>query len=216
MWSLILNAFNVLPSPALFQEYTSVSATQQKTINYIPKSNPHLQTFKIAQNTSLVEAISPLGYSLKHPVSWQRFTTQASDPDSDIFIVRSFTNSPPEIVLTITTTVRDFLQTPINLPRDVKKFDKVAELYAGILAQTGYKIYDIKEVLINGRRGFRVLTETPDKRGSTTVIVEGEDEKMVVSTSIYPIDSSTISREGLEQLIAEIDSIQNSITIRKR
>ena len=58
------------------------------------------------------------------------------------------------------------------------------------------------------------MTETPQKQGSTTILLEMDDERMVVSTSIYPIDSSIISPEVVEQIGAEIDLVQNSITIR--
>jgi hypothetical protein len=214
MLSLILTAFNALSSPALLQQSSKVLSTEQTIGNYVTKFPSPLETFKTAQNLNLIEAVSPRGYSLKYPANWTIFTTPASDPDSDIFIVRSFPNPTAGLIVTITTTVRDFLVVPKQLPSNVKKFDRVTDIYAGILSQSGYKIYDKKALMINARRAALIVTETPDKKGSITVLIEGEDEKMIVSTSVYPIDNSIISRELLEQVIAEIGTIQNSITIR--
>lgn len=207
MWNLMLTALNVFPSPTLLPGFTNVPPAKLTQLNNGSNS-------EIPQALTPVEAISPQGYSLKHPASWQKFATQAFDPNTDIFIGKSFTNPPPGFNVAITTTVRDFLTLPGKLAPNVKKFDAVVEVYTTILAKSGYKVFDIKRIMVNGRQGYRLVIEKPENIGSITVIVEGEDEKMVVSTASYPTDSSIISREVLDRVVAEIDSIHNSITIR--
>lgn len=214
MWSFLLTAFNAVASPALLQEYKSDSVTKQSIDNGVPKSTPHIKPFEVAQNSNLIEAISPLGYSLKYPASWKPFSTPSSSINSDIFLIKGFTNPTGDIVVTITTTIMDSFVTPGELPPKVKKFDRATQLYAGIMAQTGYKIIDAKKIMINGKNAVRLVSQTPENNGSVTVILEGKDEKMVISTSNYPIDSSKISQRQIEEIISEINLIQNSITIR--
>jgi hypothetical protein len=214
MWSLIATAFNNFSSPTILQESRLISSTKTTLDNYSYQNNRSKNLPDIAQVLNKVEVVSPRGYSLKYPATWQLFTTQVSNPDSDIFLSRSFPNSQTAPSVTITTTIRDFLVVSGELPPTVKKFDRVGEIYAGIMLQTGYKIYDIAVAMINGRRAIRLLTQTPDNKGAAIVLIEGKNEKMVVSTSIYPIDSTVVSREVLEQVVAEIGEIQNSITIR--
>ncbi len=213
MWSLVLSTFNAFSSPVLSQGSTSVSSGEIRT-NNVHQFHPFLQRFEIAQTSNLIEAISTRGYSLKYSPNWQPFVTESSDQNSDIFIRRSFSNSYGEPIVLINTTIMGFLGVPKELPPNVKRFDRAAAVYTGILAQSGYKINDRKEVMINGRRAVRLMTETPDKKGSITVVVEAEEDRMVVSTSVYPIDSSIMSSELLEQVVAEIGLVQNSITIR--
>jgi hypothetical protein len=208
MWNFLLTTFYQLPSPVILSEDRSRLVSESKDNNSL---------LNVAQTTNLVEAVSPLGYSLKHPDSWKRFTAASADPNSDILLGRTFAIPSGEIVVTITTTMRNFLVLPRELPATVRKFDKVTEIYTGILSQGGYKISDIREMMIKGRRAMRFVAESPDNRGVITVLVEGEDEKMVVSTGNYPLNlnNSRISREILEQVVAEIGLIQNSITISK-
>lgn len=211
MWSLVLTTLNNFSSP-VFQS-KSVLNTKQIAASSSSHSHLHIANFKIAQS-NLVDAVSPLGYSLKYPSNWLPFSTQNYNPDSDIFLVRSVPNKQDKLIVTITTTIRDFLVVPDKLPPTIKKFNRVAETYAGILSQTGYKISAINPLMINGKNAVAIITETPDKQGSTTVIVEGKKEKMVVSTSIYPIDNSIVNQATLEQVLTEIRNIQQSITIR--
>jgi hypothetical protein len=214
MWSLLLTTFNTLSSSALLQEFPRELFTQRTTKASANHFNFYGQSFEIAQTLNRFEAISPSGYSLKFSPTWQKFITENANPNSDIFLRRSFPNRTGEIIVTITTTVRDFLGIPKNLPSEVKKIDAAADTYAVILSQSGYKVADKKLLLINGKRAIKLVTETPQKQGSTTILLEMDDERMVVSTSIYPIDSSIISPEVVEQIGAEIDLVQNSITIR--
>jgi hypothetical protein len=214
MWSLVLTTFNTFSSSALLQESPRELSTHKTTKTYVNQFKFSGQSFEVAQSINRFESISPSGYSLKFSPTWQKFITENANPNSDIFLRRSFPNGTGEIIVTITTTVRDFLGIPNNLPSEVKKIDIAADTYAVILSQSGYKVDDKKVLLINGKRAIKLVTQTPQKQGSTTMLVEMDDEKMVVSTSIYPIDSSIISPELLNQIGTEIELVQNSITIR--
>ena len=214
MWSLLLTTFNALSSPALLQESTRELSTQTTKKTNVNQFNFPGQSREIAQTLTTFESISPSGYSLRFSPTWQKFITENANPNSDIFLRRSFPNTTGEIIVTITTTVRAFLGIPPNLPSEVKKIDVAADSYAVILSQSGYKVYEKQVLMINGKRAIKLVTETPQKQGSTTIFLEMGGKKMVVSTSIYPIDNSIISRDLLEQIIAEIDLVQNSITIR--
>lgn len=216
MWSLIsLTAFNVLASPVEFQSSKLLTA-QSIPANPLPPSNPSQKPLENVLPVASGEIISPAGYSLKAPSSWRRFITQESNPDSDIFIGRSLANKPEAPLATITTTIRDLLVVPRELPKGVTKFSQAAATYVGILLQSGYKVNDVREVMINGRPGVKVVSETPDKRGCIAVLIEGDKDKMVVSTALYPIDASVITPQLLEPVITEIESIQNSITVLLR
>ncbi|HAJ58605.1 MAG TPA: hypothetical protein DCP31_04545 [Cyanobacteria bacterium UBA8543] len=129
-------------------------------------------------------------------------------------LARKFPSSKGEIIVKVTTTVTPLVGVPKNLPKNVNKLNISADFFSRTLNQSGYKVYQMSELLINERKAFKLIAETPQKLGSTIVLLEGKGETMVVSTSIYPIDNSVISRELLEQIIAEIGAIQNSITIR--
>jgi hypothetical protein len=212
MWSLILVVSNNIFPVALIHPPQNIIYQKQTISNVVSQVDSKLSSWEIAQSQN-VEAVSPSGYSLKYPASWKPFATQYFNPNSDIFLGRIIPSST-NTVITITTTIKDFLTIPKNLPSDVKKFDRVAETYAGLMYRTGYKIYEVKPVMINQRRGVRLTTETPDKKGSITVLIEGKNEKMVVSTAIYPMDNPEMNRETLEQVITEIGEIQNSITLR--
>ena len=217
MWSLILSGFHALSSPTYLQGYRDFLNTKEIEFNYIYQThlpNSQGRNFKTAQLLNLVEAVSPIGYSLKYPPNWQRFASSASNPNSDIFLTRSFANPTGDITVTVTTTVKDFLVIPGELPKNVIRFDRVAELYIGIISQSGYKVSDIRSLTLDKRRAVKFVSETPDKKGCITVLVEGKDKKMIVSTAIYPIDSSVISGELLDQVVSEIGAIQDSITIR--
>jgi len=204
-----LTIFNFSSSPTLLQD-SKILTTQSIPVN---PSNVNRESIEAAPSLAPASIISPGGYSLRYPTSWQRFITQESNPNSDIFLARSITNKAEGPVATITTTIRDFLMVPRELPKGVTKFSQAAGSYIGILLQTGYKVKDVREFAINGRAAVKVVAETPDKRGSITLLVEGEKEKMVVSTSLYPIDASVVSPQILESIISEIESIQSSITI---
>jgi hypothetical protein len=213
MWSLIgLIALNLPPSPALLQKTETLTAQSIPT-NPIPPSNLYQKPPETTQTLGTGAVLSPGGYSLKYPTSWRRFITQESNPDSDIFLARSITTNPEGPVATITTTIRDMLVVSRQLPKGVTKFSQAAGAYVGILLQSGYQVNDVREIRINGRIGVKVVSETPDKRGSIAVLIEGEKEKMVVSTALYPIDASKVTPQNLEPIISEIESIQNSITL---
>lgn len=212
MWNLLVTALNVFTVPTLSPELTTVSSAKLTPLNKSSKSE--IAQTSTPQPFTPVEAVSPQGYSLKHPASWQKFATQTSDPNSDIFIGKSFTEPAPGFTVVITTTIRQFLSVPSKLPPNVKKFDAVAELYTAILAKSGYRVSDIKSIMVNGRKGYRLVTQKPENQGSITVLIEGEDEKMIVSTASYPTDSSIMSRELLGKIVTDIDAIQNSITVR--
>jgi hypothetical protein len=214
MWNLILTACSSIGFADVFQISEKNLPKQITKTHYVSQVNSQPYSGKFAQAPNSVEAASPLGYSLKYPSSWQRFTTQYSNPEVDIFIVKALSNSNNEALVTVTTTVRDFLEVPKDLPPTVSKFEKVAEFYAGIMSRSGYKIYEIKPLMINQRKAVVIVTEMPNKKGSITVLLEGKGEKMVVSTAIYPLDESIINRQTIEQVIGEIGEIQNSITIR--
>lgn len=213
MWSLIsLTAFNVLASPVEFQSSKLLTA-QSIPANPIPPSNANQKPLETVQPLTPGQIISPSGYSLRYPSSWRRFITQESNPDSDVFIARSIANKPEAPLATITTTIRDLLVVPRELPKGVTKFSQAAATYVGILIQSGYKVNDIREVMINGKPGVKVVSETPDKRGSIALLIEGNQEKMVVSTAVYPIDASVVTPQLLDPVITEIEFIQSSITI---
>jgi hypothetical protein len=213
MWSLIsLTAFNVLASPVEFQSSKLLTA-QSVPANPLPPSNANQKPLETLQPLAPGEIMSPGGYSLRYPSSWRRFITQESNPDSDIFIGRSIANKPEAPLATITTTIRDLLVVSRELPKGVTKFSQAAATYVGILLQSGYKVNDVREVTINGRPGVKVVSETPDKRGFIALLIEGDKEKMVVSTALYPIDASVVTPQLLEPVITEIESIQSSITI---
>lgn len=211
MWSLVLTTFHTFSSPALLPESTQKLITQQTT-----KQNVyHHPSLQIAQTSNVVEASSPLGYSLKYSSDWQRFNSSSSDPNFDIFIRRSFSTSQVAFWVTITTTVMEYIGVPKEVPESVKKIDLSAKIYAEILAQSGYKINDIKEMMIGERKAVRLVTETPQKAGSIIVLVEGKEDTMIVSTSFYPINSSAISQALIDEVVEEIELVQNSITIRE-
>ncbi len=217
MWSLFLTALNTLSSPVLLPKNIGSLDTHPRKTNYVKSSSSPILSFEIAQNSqniTLAEAASSKGFLLKYSPNWQRYTTQNSDPNSDIFLARNFPSPKGEIIVKVTTTVTNLLGVPKNLPKEVNKLNISADFFSRVLSQTGYKVYQMTEVIINEKKGMKLVVETPKKLGSTIVLVEGKGETMVVSTSIYPIDSSIISRELLEQVVAEIGSIQNSITIR--
>lgn len=214
MWSFVFTTFNALSYPNLIAESARLIAAQP-TINqegYKDYSNPG--NLAIAQTSNVVEAVSPLGYSLKYSSDWQKFNSPNSDPNWDIFISKSFSNSQEGFFVTITTTIMDYIGLPTQIPENVKKIDIAAEAYAGILSQSGYKILQKNETTINERKAIRLVTENPQKNGSIIVLIEGKREKMIVSTSLYPLDSSVVSQELMEQIVKEIDLIQNSITVR--
>ena len=217
MWSLFLTALNTLSAPALLP--TSIGSLDKHQIK-ATDINPYSSlkpSFTIAQNTpttNLAEAASSRGFLLKYSPVWQRYTTPNSDPNADILLARSFPSPKGEIFVKVTTTLTTMVGVPKNLPKNINKMSISADFFSRVLAQTGYKVYQMTEVTINEKKGVRLIAETPKKLGATIVLVEGKGETMVVSTSTYPIDDSIISRELLEQVLAEIGSIQNSITIR--
>lgn len=217
MWSLFLTALNSLSSPALLPKNIGSLDTHLRKANSVnPYSSPK-RSFTLAQNppnTNLAEAASSRGFLLKYSPEWQRYTTSTSDPNADILLAKNFPSPKGEIIVKITTTVTNLIGVPKNLPKNINKINISADFFSRVLAQTGYKVYQMTEVIINEKKGIKLVAETPKKLGSTIVLVEGKGETMVVSTSIYPIDNSIISRELLEQVMAEIGSIQNSITIR--
>jgi hypothetical protein len=217
MWSLFLTALNTLSSPALLPQNIGNLDTYQRKANYVnPYSSPKL-SFTVAQNspsTNLAEAASSRGFLLKYSPVWQRYTTPNSDPNADILLARNFPSPKGEIIVKLTTTVTNLVGVPKNLPKEVNKLNISADFFSRVLAQSGYKVYQMSEMTINEKKAVKLVTETPKKLGSTIVLMEGKGETMVVSTSTYPIDNSIISRELLEQVMAEIGSIQNSITIR--
>lgn len=217
MWSLFLTIFTTLLSSVIFKIDTGSVDIQLNKINYINPYRFHLVSFKISQNSpslNLSEAASSTGFLLKYSPSWKRYTNQNSNPNTDILLARNFPSPKGEIIVKITTTATSFVGVPKNSPKTLKKIDISADFFARVLAQTGYKVYQMTEVMINEKKGFKLVAETPNKLGSTIVLLEGKGETMVVSTSTYPIDTSIISRELLEQIIAEIGLIQNSIVIR--
>lgn len=214
MWSLLLTTLNHVSLANSWQGYQESPYQKTAISHLVAQANSQPDSVDLPQAISQVEAASPLGYSLKHPSSWQRFSTANSSPDSDIFLSKTFQTSATDNVITITTTLREFLSVPRQLPPNVQRFDRVAELYASLLYRIGYKIYEVKPLMINQRKAIVLVTETPDKKGSTTVLIEGKGEKMIVSTAVYPLDNSIITRETLDQFLAEIREIQNSITIR--
>lgn len=217
MWSLFLTASNTLSSPVLLPKNIGGLDTHLSKTNFVnPYSFPKL-SFTIAQtfqNINLAEAASSRGFLLKYSPDWQRYTTPNSDPNADILLARNFPSPKGEIIVKVTTTVTNLIGVPKNLPKNINKINISADFFSRVLAQSGYKVYQMTEVIINEKKGMKLVAETPKKLGSTIVLVEGKGETMVVSTSIYPIDNSIISRELLEQVMAEIGSIQNSITIR--
>lgn len=216
MWSLIsLTAFNVLASPVDFQSSKLLTA-QSLPADSLPPPSADRKPLETVQPLTPGQIISPGGYSLRYPSSWRRFITQESNPDSDVFIARSIANKPEAPLATITTTIRDLLVVPNELPKGVTKFSQAAATYVGILLQSGYKVSDVREVVINGRPGVKVVSETPDKRGSIALLIDGDKEKMIVSTAVYPIDTSVVTPQLLEPVITEIESIQNSITILRQ
>ncbi|HEY9604599.1 MAG TPA: hypothetical protein V6C85_23540 [Allocoleopsis sp.] len=216
MWSLIsLTAFNVLASPVDFQSSKLLTA-QSLPADSLPPPSADRKPLETVQPLTPGQIISPGGYSLRYPSSWRRFITQESNPDSDVFIARSIANKPEAPLATITTTIRDLLVVPNELPKGVTKFSQAAATYVGILLQSGYKVSDVREVVINGRPGVKVVSETPDKRGSIALLIDGDKEKMIVSTAVYPIDASVVTPQLLEPVITEIESIQNSITILRQ
>jgi hypothetical protein len=214
MWSLLLTTLNHVSFANSWQGYQDSPYQKTAISHLLSQVNSKPDSVDLPQTINQVEIVSPLGYSLKHPSTWQRFSTPNSSPDSDIFLSKSFPSSATDNVITVTTTLREFLSVPKQLPPNVQRFDRVAELYASLLYRIGYKIYELKPLMINQRKAIALVTETPDKKGSTTVLIEGKDEKMVVSTAVYPLDNSIMTRETLEQALAEIREIQNSITIR--
>ncbi len=217
MWSLLLTNINTFSSPVLLQRDTGSLSTKIKTIDRTNLSNLDLLSFDLTQTPqdfNLVEAASPSGFLLKYSPLWQRYAPQNSNSNADILLARNFPSPKGDVTVKITTTAINFIGVPKNLPKNTKKIDISAEFFARVLSQTGYKVYQVTEVMINEKKGFKIVTETPKKLGSTIVLLEGKGETMVVSTSTYPIDTSIISSELLEQVLKEIGVIQNSIFIR--
>ena len=217
MWSLFLTALNTFSSPVLLPKNIGSLDTHLIKTNYVNRYSSPKPSFTIAQTSpifNLAEATSSRGFLLKYSPDWQRYTTPNSDPNADILLARKFPSPKGEIIVKVTTTVTPLVGVPKNLPKTANKINIAADFFSRVLNQSGYQVYQMSETIINERKAFKLVAETPNKLGATIVLVEGKGETMVVSNSLYPIDSSIISRELLEQVIAEIGAIQNSITIR--